>query len=59
MTRTGSFLGQLKKGDNPIVIDGLWALENNIPSTGTNQLYFTAGPTDETHGVFGYILKAN
>jgi uncharacterized protein (TIGR03118 family) len=54
----GKFLGQLKKGDNPIVIDGLWALENNIATTNTNQLYFTAGPTDETHGVFGYILKA-
>lgn len=55
----GKFLGQLKKGDNPIVIGGLWALENNIPGTGTNQLYFTAGPSDETHGVFGYVVKAN
>ncbi|WP_188133752.1 TIGR03118 family protein [Chitinophaga sp. CF418] len=54
----GKFLGQLKKGDNPIVIDGLWALENNIPSTAATQLYFVAGPSDETHGVFGYVMKA-
>jgi hypothetical protein len=38
-------------------IDGLWALEvgqggNNGPA-GT--LFFTAGPDDETHGLFGQI----
>jgi uncharacterized protein (TIGR03118 family) len=38
-------------------IDGLWALEvaqggnNGTPGT----LYFTAGPDDETHGLFGQI----
>jgi uncharacterized protein (TIGR03118 family) len=40
-----------------LTIDGLWALEvgqggNNGP-TGT--LFFTAGPDDETHGLFGQI----
>ncbi|SDG04893.1 TIGR03118 family protein [Chitinophaga filiformis] len=54
----GKLLGPLMKGSNPIVIDGLWAIENNIPSTAATQLYFVAGPTDEAHGVFGYIMKA-
>ena len=40
-----------------LTIDGLWALEvaqggnNGTPGT----LYFTAGPDDETHGLFGQI----
>ena len=40
-----------------IVIDGLWALafgkggQNGTPDT----LFFTAGPDDETHGLFGTI----
>ena len=38
-----------------VVIDGLWALEfaTNIPGFAADQLYFTAGPDDEAHGVFG------
>jgi uncharacterized protein (TIGR03118 family) len=42
----------------PILIDGLWALAfgkgtaNNGP---TDTLFFTAGPDDETHGLFGTI----
>jgi uncharacterized protein (TIGR03118 family) len=41
-----------------LVIDGLWALEfghgaaNNGPA---NTLFFTAGPGDEAHGLFGTI----
>ncbi|TLZ60372.1 MAG: TIGR03118 family protein [Methanobacteriota archaeon] len=44
--------------ERPIVIDGLWALEfghgaaNNGP---TDSLFFTAGPNDETTGLFGFI----
>jgi len=42
---------------NPVVIDGLWGLGfgndgNAGPST---TLYFTAGPDDESHGLFGMI----
>jgi len=57
----GSFerVGQLKQPDGtPIVIDGLWALQfghgavNNGP---TDRLFFTAGPDDESHGLFGSI----
>jgi len=41
----------------PIVIDGLWgiAFGNGTGSGPTNQLYFAAGPGDETHGLFGYV----
>jgi uncharacterized protein (TIGR03118 family) len=46
---------------NPLVIDGLWALQfghgtaNNGP---TDTLFFTAGPADETGGLFGNIVPA-
>jgi len=56
----GKFLGQLRSHDHTIVIDGLWAL-SFAPSTATtidpNRLYFTAGPADETDGVFGYLIR--
>ncbi len=54
----GKLLGSLTRGSAPIVIDGLWALENNVPSTNSKQLFYTAGPSDETHGVFGYVMKS-
>ena len=51
--------GELRGTDGKsISIDGLWALQfghgtvNNGP---TNTLFFTAGPTDETDGLFGSI----
>jgi uncharacterized protein (TIGR03118 family) len=50
--------GELRSaGGGPISIDGLWALQfgkagNNGPA-GT--LFFTAGPDEETHGLFGSI----
>jgi uncharacterized protein (TIGR03118 family) len=50
--------GELRGADGKsLSIDGLWALEfgqggNNGPA-GT--LFFTAGPDDETHGLFGQI----
>jgi uncharacterized protein (TIGR03118 family) len=50
--------GTLRTADgNKLVIDGLWALEfgnagsNGDPST----LFFTAGPNDESDGMFGTI----
>lgn len=52
----GTYLGQLQKGNGPVIIDGLWALESNLPSA-PNQLFFTAGPDDEKHGLFGYLRK--
>jgi uncharacterized protein (TIGR03118 family) len=57
----GSFMGQLKTKDNKVItIDGLWAL-SFAPATATavdpNRLYFTAGPDDESDGLFGYLVK--
>lgn len=52
----GTFLGQLRKGNAPLKIDGLWAIESHITGTG-NKIFFTAGPTEESHGLFGYILR--
>jgi uncharacterized protein (TIGR03118 family) len=50
--------GTLRNSDGQkLVIDGLWALEfGNAGSNGTpNDLYFTAGPNDESDGLFGKI----
>jgi uncharacterized protein (TIGR03118 family) len=47
------------KGTNhrPIVIDGLWGIGfgNNAGAGPASNLYFAAGPDDETHGLFGSI----
>ncbi len=56
--KDGTYKGQLKDGDTPISIDGLWSLtfpSNNIPLGDQNQLFFTAGPNNENAGLFGYI----
>jgi uncharacterized protein (TIGR03118 family) len=53
----GGFLGQLADGGHPISIDGLWSLENDVPTADANQLFFTAGPEMESHGVFGFLEK--
>ena len=50
--------GELRGSDNrSLTIDGLWALQ--VSQGGNNgtagQLFFTAGPDDETHGLFGTI----
>jgi uncharacterized protein (TIGR03118 family) len=50
--------GTLKAADGKkLTIDGLWALEfGNAGSNGTpSELFFTAGPDDEAHGLFGKI----
>ena len=42
----------------PILIDGLWALvfgKGAAANGPTDTLFFTAGPDDETHGLFGTI----
>ena len=57
----GRFAGEMldSKG-NPIRIDGLWALSfasgDSTSSSGFgNALYFTAGPNNETDGLFGNL----
>ena len=53
---TGDFLGRLKVHKHH-KIDGLWAIAfgNGVTAGDANALYFTAGPEDETHGLFGSI----
>lgn len=43
-----------------LTIDGLWSLAfgNGFNNQRTNVLYFTAGPADETHGIYGSITPA-
>lgn len=55
---TPGFLGQLTgAGGSPLVIDGLWGLTTgNDGSGGSSQnIYFSAGPDDESHGLFGVL----
>jgi uncharacterized protein (TIGR03118 family) len=49
--------GELREDGHQITIDGLWALEfgNGANAGPTNTLFFTAGPNDESHGLFGKI----
>src|SRR5947209_4321168 len=51
--------GQLHAADGrPIAIDGLWAIAfgNGAAAGPTNALFFTAGPFDEEHGLFGKLV---
>ena len=55
---TGAFIGTLSKSDHtPIVIDGLWgiAFGNGVNNQPANTLFYTAGPSDEAHGIYGRI----
>src|SRR6185437_10243428 len=55
---TGKFKGMLTGTDNnPIHIDGLWAIAfgNDATAGPATTLYFTAGPDDETNGLFGSL----
>src|SRR2546423_3067966 len=55
---TGAFLGTLQdESGNGIEIDELWALTFGNGGAGgdVNTLYFTAGPGEEEHGLFGKL----
>jgi uncharacterized protein (TIGR03118 family) len=56
---TFELVGQLRTSNHKVLaIDGLWALQfgKGAPNNGsTNTLFFTAGPDDESHGLFGTI----
>jgi len=49
-----------RQSGSVITIDGLWAIEfgNGGAAGQTNSLFFTAGPDDESHGLFGRIRAA-
>jgi uncharacterized protein (TIGR03118 family) len=56
----GSFAhrGRLRnENGKPLTVDGLWGLGfgNDVASGSPDTLYFTAGPDDESHGLFGSI----
>lgn len=55
---THAYLGQVLGSDgNPVAIDGLWAISpgNDGLAGSSHLLYFTAGPDDESHGLFGVL----
>jgi uncharacterized protein (TIGR03118 family) len=59
---TGRFVGQLRGTDgHPLIINGLWGLSfgNGVLNQPTDVLFFTAGPDDENHGLYGYIKPAS
>jgi uncharacterized protein (TIGR03118 family) len=58
-TPDGKLINQLKVNNQVVAIDGLWEIAFP-PATSTidkNRLYFTAGPLNETDGLFGYLIK--
>lgn len=62
-TSTGEALavGPLHSANGPpLQIDGLWALQfgNGAGAGPKNTLFFTSGPFDEAHGLFGSLVPA-
>ena len=59
-TLEGHFRGLLQMHKQPVTIDGLWGL-SFAPTSATAidpmRLYFSAGPKDETDGLFGYLIR--
>ena len=56
----GNYQGQLSNNGTPITIEGLWAItfpQSTAGGLDVNTLYFTAGPVEETYGLFGYLKK--
>jgi uncharacterized protein (TIGR03118 family) len=54
--------GVLKRPNGHVIrIDGLWAIEfgNGEAAGPTTSLFFTAGPDEESHGLFGRIVAAD
>ena|SRR5258708_6908022 len=55
---TGRFNGKLQDANNnPIHIDGLWAIAfgNDASAGPATTLFFTAGPDEESNGLFGTL----
>ena len=45
----------------PLKIDGLWGLAfgNGVAGQPTSALFFTAGPNDESHGLYGKLTAVS
>jgi len=60
---TNTFEGRLHDAPNSLIkIGGLWGLAfggGNLNSGPSDSLYFTAGPNDESGGLFGNIRATN
>ncbi|WP_240358392.1 TIGR03118 family protein [Myxococcus vastator] len=55
---SGAWAGALNRPDGqPVVVDGLWALTfgNGVQGQPAQALFFTAGPADETQGLYGRL----
>jgi uncharacterized protein (TIGR03118 family) len=55
---SGQFAGRLRNADrSPIRVDGLWGISfgNGFASQPADTLFFTAGPSAESHGLYGRI----
>jgi uncharacterized protein (TIGR03118 family) len=59
-TDGGDYLGLLRDANNEVIaIDGLWALlPGTAASGGTDAVWFSAGPDEETHGLLGVLRPA-
>jgi uncharacterized protein (TIGR03118 family) len=58
-TSSGKARGFLKNDSNkPVTIDGLWALTpgSGSATASTSDIYFSAGPDDESNGLFGKLV---
>ena len=60
-TDSGDYLGFLRDANNEVIaIDGLWALQpGTAASGGTDAVWFSAGPDEETHGLLGVLRPAS
>jgi uncharacterized protein (TIGR03118 family) len=59
---SGDFRGLFRRADHRVLsIDGLWGLSfgNGVQGQPANTLFFTAGPADESHGLYGRIDPVN
>ncbi len=57
---SGAMQGTLSNNDGTaIVVPGLWAIQfgNDLNSQPASTLFYTAGPADEAHGLYGRIDK--
>lgn len=55
---SGAWAGTLTRPDGqPVVVDGLWSLSfgNGVQDQPAEALFFTAGPADETQGLYGRL----